>query len=258
MREHIVSYRFVSIIGIIVFGLMGCESSKSTRPLSLENIIAPIEEVTVEPIGPTTETPPVESTDADRVQLAIPFDSPIPESFHAGSGYSDQIGVYYDGRSFFQAQMPPGDYALTYTTNAGLFYIVLRATANALITVGLNDNVVVYEAMLYRGTVTDTSYMYRDDPVIVYSEFGASGGWWNLFVRDGSPEVMLIGWVQVAYKPGALLTLVFPKPATYVLDYTTSLGTFRVEFQTTEVQETRTVFLQPGDEIWEAYLTVYD
>jgi hypothetical protein len=216
----------------------------------------------LEPAGPVTEIPTPEPVIAQRLQLAIPFASPQAPptgNFYAAEGYSDLIGVHYDGKAeFFQAQMPPGDYLLTYTTDLGQFYIVFTATENALLTIGLMDDDVVYEAMLYRGTVTDKSYTYYDDPVIVYSQFGSHNDWWTLFARDNSPGIMLIGGVLLEYNPGVSLKLTLPKPGRYVLDYRTTLGSFQAEFQATSRQQEWIVYLQPGDEILEAYLTVYE
>ncbi len=120
------------------------------------------------------------------------------------------------------------------------------------------DDDVVYEAMLYRGTVTDTSYTDHYDPVIVYSEFDARDGWWNIFNRDDSAGIMLIGAIGVTYKEGESLTLVLPRPARYVVDYRTNLGSYHVEFLTTSFQEQRVIPLQPGEVVLEAYVTVYE
>lgn len=248
----------VLLIGSLlsIGGLLGCQSSPSPSPSDVSTDTY----VPLKPAGPIEEKPQPEPVVANRVQLAIPSNSPLWQgNFHAGSGYSDQFGVYYNGKAgFFDAQMPPGDYLLTYTTTLGQFYIVFRATANALIRIGLMDSDVVDEAMVYRGTVIDTSYTYYDDPVIVYSQFGAREGWWNLFRRDKSPGVQLIGGILVQYAPEDSLTLILPRPATYVLDYRTNLGTYHLEFQTTSVQEIKVIPLKNDEVILEAYVTVYE
>jgi hypothetical protein len=91
----------------------------------------------------------------------------------------------------------------------------------------------------------------------VYSQFGAQEGWENLFMMDKSPGVQLIGGIIVEYVPGDSLTLILPKPATYVLDYRTNLGTYHLEFQTTTAQEVKVIPLKNDEVILEAYVTIY-
>jgi hypothetical protein len=207
-------------------------------------------------------TSPGSSPSSPAVQLALPLSSEQPGhhgNFFADVGISDEVGVYYDGRSdFFQVQVPLGEYLLTYTTNLGMFYMVFQATESAIITVGIHEDDQVYEAMLYNGTVTDTSNGVEYPPVIVFSEFGAMDGWWNIFVKDDySPGILLIGGiVGVAYTPGESLELTISRPGHYLLDYTTNLGIYQIDFWTTAWYETKIIPLQPGEEVWEAYITV--
>jgi hypothetical protein len=207
-------------------------------------------------------TSPDSSPSSPAIQLAIPLSSEQPGhfgNFFADVGISDEVGVYYDGRSdFFQVQVPLGEYLLTYTTTLGIFYMVFQATESAIITVGIHEGDQVYEAMLYNGTVTDPSNGVEYPPVILFSEFGAMDGGWNIFVKDDySPGILLIGGiVGIEYTPGVSLELTISRPGHYLLDYTTNLGTYWVEFWTTEWYETKTIPLQPEEEVWEAYITV--
>lgn len=256
MRSCLIPSIQCGLIGLAMLGLTGCQSLSVTAPASpsVTGYAA------LEASGPIIEVSPLPTVGAEPLQLAMPFSAPVsPENFYAGHGYSDQFGVYYNGQStMFQAQMPPGDYVLTYRTTLGEFYIVFTATANALLNIGLNNDDLVYEAILYRGTVTDPSYTYEDDPVIVYSKLGARTGWWHIFRRDNSPGIMLIGWIGVTYEAGEALTLTLPRPARYVLNYRTNFGSYRVEFQTTKFQEQYRVQLQPDEVVLEAYVTIYD
>lgn len=230
----------------LLLSVSGCNTNNSQSPSDPCNI----------PTGPGQPSSPT-------FQLAMPLSSEVPGhygNFFACEGYSDQVGVYYDGKSdFFQLQVPTGDYLLTYVTTMGHFYLVFRATESALITVGLQDGDVVYEAMLYKGTVTATSSVYFQHPVTLFSEPGAQDGWWEIFQKDDySPGIMVLGGVGVTYTPGESLVLVCSRPARYILDYTTNFGVYRVEFVTTTWFETVVIPLQPGEEVLNAYITILD
>jgi hypothetical protein len=193
--------------------------------------------------------------------MPLPSETPGQHgNFFVREGSSDQFGVYYNGESdFFQLQIPQGDYLLTYTTTLGQFYLVFRATERALITVGLQDGDVVYEAMLYKGTVTGTTPTFQQHPVIVFSEFGARDGWWEIFQKDEySPGIIVIGGVGVNYEAGKSLELVCSRPGRYILDYTTNFGVYHIEFVTTTWFETVVIPLLPSEEVIDAYVTILD
>ena len=182
--------------------------------------------------------------------------APQLADFFAYGGLSEQIGVYYKvGDEFFQVQVPAGDYLLTYVTDWGSFYVVFRAAAKAIVTTGLQKGDVVHEATVFKGTVAATAIKMTSGPVSVFSEFGARDGWETLFAKD--PNVagnVLIGGLVTTYTPGVELKLVIPRPGHYLLKYTSNLGVFQVEFRTTKWYETKSIPLQPGEEIREANL----
>jgi hypothetical protein len=239
----------------LMCAVVGCQSSPTSPHAPMLSDGGELETAL-----PPVDSAPRPSAASERIQLALPStEPPYPGNFYAGPGYSDQFGVYYDGkRPVFQAQMPVGEYLLTYRTTLGTFYLVFRATANAILSIGLTDGDWVYEAVLYRGSVTAATAMHSAGPVSVYSEFGAQTGWERLFQRDRSPAVMLIGWIGVTYAPGQALTLTLPRPARYVFAYRTNLGAYRLEFRTTTFLEEVVIDLKPGEVVGEAYITMYD
>lgn len=247
MRRNYQYGALVLLLAALISGGLGCNLNQAPTPVSPET-------------SPSTPTSPAYPTaPAMQLVLASPSGSLSPverAGFSARSGSSDGFGVYHDGRSIFQFQVPAGDYLLSYSTTLGDFYIVFRAKNNALIGVGIQEGDLVYEAKLYRGTATGTTVYYENDVVRVFSVFGAREGW-HLFQRDESlPEILLIGGIGVTYIPGVSLELVLPRPALYILEYRTNLATYRVEFQTTQWFEHKVIRLQPGESISEAYITV--
>lgn len=77
-------------------------------------------------------------------------------NFYSSESRSDEYGAYV-GHENFVIQVPAGEYLLEYLTNQGTFHLVFRATKSSLLYIGLNPGGTVQKAMVYRGTITDTS-----------------------------------------------------------------------------------------------------
>lgn len=181
------------------------------------------------------------------------FSALAQANFWASEGTSEEFGVY-KGNTYFLVQTPVGEYLLTYTTHAGTFFLVFRAERSAQLFIGLHTGDEVREAMLYTGTIRDTSNPVINGPITLYSELGASSSWRSLFAVDSSPGIPLIGGVGVKYIPGEVLELYLTLKGAYLLTYKTTLGTFEHEFTASKDNFVEAVGLQPGVEVLEAYV----
>ena len=169
-------------------------------------------------------------------------------------GLTDGFGVY-NGDGFFQIQVPAGEYLVTYATDYGAFYLVFRATQTDKLLIGLQPGDTVHEALVYSGTVTDTSNPKHQGGITIFSEFGATGAWGHLFVKDASASgIPMIGGVGVRYVPGEMFELYLPSAGVYALTYITGFGTFQLEVRAQENNFVQQIMLQPGDEVREAYI----
>jgi len=79
-----------------------------------------------------------------------------PGNFYANPGLTEGLAAYV-GKEVFVVQVPAGDYRLYYKTNLGEYNLVLRASATALLYVGLATGDQVIDATIYPGTITNTS-----------------------------------------------------------------------------------------------------
>ncbi len=104
-----------------------------------------------------------------------------PGNFYAGRGLSDEFGAYV-GHGEFVVQVPAGEYLLEYTTDLGTFYLVFRATASSLLYIGLQPDDVVHDAIVYTGTITDTSGETQEHGnVTLFVWPGSARAWHEVF-----------------------------------------------------------------------------
>ena len=192
---------------------------------------------------------------AKRRGPTAPHEAGLYAGFYANRSDSSAFGVY-NGGSFFVVQVPAGDYLLTYRSAFGEYYLVFRAESSASLHIGLQSGDEVTSAMLYQGTVTDTSGGQSYGVVTVYSELGASGSSWDaLFQKDPTiPGRPLIGGAGIQYIPGVMLELYISKAGRYLVTYLSNLGTVEVTIEAPDNNYTTRIDLQPGEVIWEAYL----
>jgi hypothetical protein len=184
-----------------------------------------------------------------------PHEAGLYAGFYAIASASSTIGVY-NGGSYFVVQVPAGDYLLIYRSAFGEYYLVFRAENSANLYIGMEPGDEVTSAMLYEGSVTDTSGGQSFGVVTVYSELGASGSSWEtLFRKDPTiPGRPLIGGAGIQYIPGVMFELQVAKAGRYLLRYVSSLGPMELTIEALEDNYTTRIDLQPGEFIWEAYL----
>jgi hypothetical protein len=104
-----------------------------------------------------------------------------PGNFYAAPGVSDEFAVYLQP-GLFVVQAPAGDYLLHYETHNGAFDIVFRATETSQLYIGLVGDDQVQYAIIYPGTVTDTSgETWASGNVTLYAWPGSSRTWQEVF-----------------------------------------------------------------------------
>lgn len=102
-------------------------------------------------------------------------------NFYVKRGDSDQIGAYV-GKEFFLVQLPAGSYRLEYFTDFGIFNLVFQNTASALLFIGLQPGDQVQKAVLYRGTIIDTSKAKQEYGILtLFCWPGGPVQWWEVF-----------------------------------------------------------------------------
>ena len=154
MRKHVQQLWWLVVVVILSVALVSCDQDESGRPTTPE--------LTNQEIS---ERP-------NPVHLA---------NFNADQGVSDEFGAYV-GHEEFVIQVPAGEYLLEYTTDLGRFHLVFRATASTLLYIGLHPGDAVQEAIIYTGTITDTSGEIQEHGnVTLFVWPGSSRTWQEVF-----------------------------------------------------------------------------
>lgn len=145
----------VVLVIILITGIAGCHRENVVNPTAPE--IAAQENLT--PVIPV-----------------------MPQAnFYVNRGDSDQIGAYV-GKEFFLVQLPAGSYRLEYFTDFGIFNLVFRNTANVLLFIGLQSGDQVQKAVLYRGTIFDTSKEKQEyENLTLFCWPDSPVQWWEVF-----------------------------------------------------------------------------
>ncbi len=105
-------------------------------------------------------------------------------NIYASMAASNEFGVYI-GTENFVIQTPAGEYLLEYTTLNGTFYVVFRATERALVYIFLVAGDRVQSAVIYSGTVFDTTGPTQTfDNVTFFAWPGSERNWQAVFQRE--------------------------------------------------------------------------
>ncbi len=114
----------------------------------------------------------------------------------AVAGATEQIGAYV-GKGFFKANVPAGDYLLSYKTEKfGVARLVFRADETALVSVNLIPEDQVLAASLEGGNITESDINQSTGPVTLYAWPGSFNGMtsttWNAIFHSSSSIAQMI------------------------------------------------------------------
>ena len=145
----------------------------------------------------------------------------------------------------FLISVPAGEFALTYATTIGTFYVAFRATDAAILHIGLGANVRVSEASVQRGKITNASLnRWESNSVTLFAWPGSGAAWNAVFQGDGTAALMLIIGGQAAPDvnklPAPTSASTSPTTSTTTLPTTTSTTTSASSTSTSSTSSTST------------------
>ena len=128
--------------------------------------------------------------------------------------YSEQgngeFGTNTDINGEFTVSVPAGEYLLTYgASNGGTYYVAFRATAAAVLHIGLRDNAEVVNVSVQKGKIINESQKTWVSDAVTLFAWPDGPNWNGVFQSDGSTEKVLMtnGWKIIGeipyYDPGS-------------------------------------------------------
>ncbi len=189
-------------------------------------------------------------------------------NFSSDPDEGNKFGVYKK-YGLFKVRVKPGSYRLKYTTKLGTFYIVFHANDIAMLSLGLTLGDDVWEASLESGVIVDGVQPVVDDGLVAVYAMPGTGTqvvWGDVLTLDGVLSLTLIsqGFIvvgddvvslggttessQFGIYVGDGNFQVYVPAGEYLLEYTTTVGTFQIVFRA-NFGEFLTVDLLHDDEL---------